>query len=228
MSSEQTGPSIVLADDSAIVREGLASILERRGFRVVAQESRADTTVGTVRALFERGETVDILVTDVRMPPGMANDGLEAAVSLRGEFPRLGVMVLSQYVSPLYAERLFEQDSGPGGTGYLLKDRVAQVVDFIRALHVVAGGGVVIDPDVTRAMMRTSRSGLGDLTRRELEVLQLMAEGDSNSQIAEKLVLSPAAVSKHIAAIFSKLGLTPDEENRRVRTILAYLSSSRS
>lgn len=156
----------------------------------------------------------------------MANDGLVAAIDLKTAHPGLSVMVLSQYLAPAAAQQLFALPSPPGagGSGYLLKDRVSHVVDFIDSLRLVVAGGVVIDPEVARAMMTTSRSGLGDLTRRELEVLELMAQGESNSQIAARLVLSGAAVAKHVSNIFTKLGLTPDEENRRVRAVLAFLA----
>ncbi|RRD45608.1 response regulator transcription factor [Tessaracoccus sp. OH4464_COT-324] len=220
---------IVVADDSALLREGLVGLLERQGYQVVAAELRADALVQTVRELAARGELPDAVITDVRMPPNMANDGLEAAILLRGEFPQLAVLVLSQYVSPVYAQRLFGLEMPPesGGAGYLLKDRVAEVADFIGSLRLVLGGGVVIDPEVARSMMRTSRSGLGDLSPREFEVLELMAQGLSNAQIAQQLFLSGAAVAKHVSAIFAKLGLEPGEENRRVRAILAFLSDGR-
>ncbi|MDO5286551.1 MAG: response regulator transcription factor [Actinomycetia bacterium] len=219
-------PRLVVADDSALLREGLVGLLQRQGFEVVATESRADATRQTVTELVARGEMPDCLVTDVRMPPGMTSDGLVAAIDLKTAHPGLSVMVLSQYLAPAAAQQLFALPSPPGagGSGYLLKDRVSQVVDFIDSLRLVVAGGVVIDPEVARAMMTTSRSGLGDLTRRELEVLELMARGESNSQIAARLVLSGAAVAKHVSNIFTKLGLAPDEENRRVRAILAFLA----
>ncbi len=220
---------LVVADDSALLREGLG-LLQRQGFEVVARRHPADGH----RAGGPRGDSPgrrrfpppDCLVTDVRMPPGMANDGLVAAIDLKTAHPGLSVMVLSQYLAPAAAQQLFALPSPPGagGSGYLLKDRVSHVVDFIDSLRLVVAGGVVIDPEVARAMMTTSRSGLGDLTRRELEVLELMAQGESNSQIAARLVLSGAAVAKHVSNIFTKLGLTPDEENRRVRAVLAFLA----
>lgn len=213
---------LVLADDSALLREGLAGLLERQGFEVVAQESSADSLISRIDSM----EVLpDGIITDVRMPPTMTSDGLAAALELKSRYPQLAVMVLSQYVSPAYAQQLFALDSPPGsgGTGYLLKDRISDVADFLGHLNVVLSGGVVIDPEVARSMMRASRTGLGTLTARELEVLELMARGLSNNQIAGELFVSGAAVAKHVASIFLKLGLDPSEENRRVRAILAYL-----
>lgn len=215
----------MVADDSALLREGLAGLLERQGFQVVAQESRADALVQQVRELAVTG-LPDAVITDVRMPPSMTNDGLSAAVTLKSEFPSLAVLVLSQYVAPRYAQELFALPPGSGGSGYLLKDRVADVADFVSSLRVVLAGGMVIDPEVARAMMRASRSGLGELTQRELEVLELMARGLSNAEIAGELVLSGAAVAKHVSNIFAKLRMAPGEENRRVRAILAFLADS--
>lgn len=222
--------TVVIADDSALLREGLAGLLERQGFEIVAQESRADGLRQTMAELAEQNQLPDVLVTDVRMPPTMTNDGLQAALDLKTAYPQLSVLVVSQYVAPVYAQQLFALPDGPGsgGSGYLLKDRVSQVADFITTLRVVAGGGMVIDPEVARAMMRSSRSGLGELSPREFEVLELMARGLSNSQIAAELILSIAAVAKHVSNIFAKLGLSPDEENRRVRAILAFLADDRA
>lgn len=217
---------LVLADDATLLREGLAGLLQRQGFEVTAQEGRADALRLTVDQLASSGFLPGVLVTDVRMPPTMTTDGLQAALDLKAAYPALGVLVLSQYVAPVYAQQLFALPAGGGGTGYLLKDRVAQVADFVRSLRVVASGGVVIDPDVARAMLQTSRSGLGDLSRREFEVLELMARGLSNAQISDDLVLSGAAVAKHVSNIFAKLRLDPREENRRVRAILAFLADA--
>ena len=217
---------VVLADDAALLREGLAGLLQRQGFEVVAQESRADALRQTVTQLAAEGRLPDVVVTDVRMPPTMTTDGLQAALDLKIAHPELSVLVLSQYVAAVYAQQLFSLPASSGGTGYLLKDRVAQVADFVGSLRIIVAGGVVIDPEVTRAMMRTSRSGLGDLSPREFEVLELMARGLSNAQIAEDLYLSGAAVAKHVSNIFAKLGLDPSEENRRVRAILAFLADA--
>ena len=173
-----------------------------------------------------------MLITDVRMPPGMSDDGLRAAVQIREKYPDLGIMVLSQYVAPAYAAQLFssEQFSLPGnhagGTGYLLKERVSRVADFLNALQTVADGGVVVDPEVAVKLMRERGSALSSLTPRESEVLELMAQGLANEEIAAKLFLSGASVAKHIANVFMKLGLTPDEPNRRVRAVLAYLTAT--
>ena len=154
----------------------------------------------------------------------MSNDGLEVAIESKKRYPQMAVMVLSQYVAPGYAQQLFALPASNGGIGYLLKDRVSDVVDFISSLRLIISGGVVIDPQVAQAMMNNSRMGLGSLTAREAEVLELMAQGLSNKQIAQQLVLSSAAVAKHVSNIFSKLGLEPGEENRRVRAILTFLA----
>lgn len=207
---------IVIADDSALLREGVAGLLNRRGHEVVAQVERADRVQGVVEKY-----APDLVITDVRMPPTMRDDGLQAALELRKQ-GSVNVLVLSQYVAPAYARELFS--GGDGGTGYLLKDRVAQVGDFVQACETVASGGVVIDPDVASTLMAASSRWLTTLTPRELEVLELMAEGLSNAQISETLFFSGAAVAKHVSNIFSKLGLTPDEDNRRVRAILMYLA----
>ncbi len=207
---------IVIADDSALLREGVAGLLTRRGHDVVEQVGDATSLPGAVDK-----NAPDLVITDVRMPPTMRDDGLQAALKLRESGP-VNVLVLSQYVAPAYARELFS--GGHGGTGYLLKDRVAEVKDFVQACETVAAGGVVIDPDVASELMAASSQWLTTLTPREREVLELMAEGLSNAEIAEKLYFSGAAVAKHVSSIFSKLGLTPDEENRRVRAILMYLS----
>lgn len=209
---------IVLADDSALIREGLAGLLERRGHSIIGQAGNADA-IPDLCAL-----DPDILITDVRMPPNMADDGLKAAVAMRAVYPGLAIMVLSQYVAPAYAVDLFAGHS-TAGTGYLLKDRVADVASFLQSLEVVAGGGTVIDPSVASALMSAGRSGLGELTPREKEVLELMSRGLSNSEIAATLVVSGAAVAKHVANIFMKLRLPPEEENRRVKAILEYLTA---
>lgn len=223
---------IVIADDSALLREGVAGLVEKRGHEVI---SKVDSANGLVEDIDDRfddtGELPDLVITDVRMPPKMTDDGLRAAVELRDRYPNLNVMVLSQYVAPAYARELFsptapDTAAGTGGTGYLLKDRVGQVIDFLGSLDVVAGGGVVIDPDVATALMQSGKSGLASLTAREREVLELMARGKSNKQIAEDLFLSGAAVAKHVSNIFMKLHLEPGEENRRVRAILEFLTAT--
>lgn len=220
---------VVVADDSALLREGLVGLLERQGFTVVGTAQRADDLRAQVEQLATAGQLPELVITDVRMPPTMTNDGLQAAIDLKTAYPQLAIIVLSQYVASVYAQQLFAlpAGAGAGGAGYLLKDRVAEVADFIASVRLVLTGGVVIDPEVARAMMQSSRSGLGELTPRELEVLELMAQGLSNAQISERLFLSGAAVAKHISAIFLKLGLEPGEENRRVRAILTFLTSGR-
>ncbi len=210
---------IVIADDSALLREGVAGIVEKGGHQVVGRAGNASEMMEVVDQ-----KLPDLLITDVRMPPEMKDDGLRVAVELRKNHPHLNIMVLSQYVAPVYARELFERSSG--GTGYLLKDRVAQVMDFLSSLETVGAGGVVIDPEVASALMRSGHSGLADLSIREREVLELMARGKSNKQIAQDLYLSGAAVAKHVSNIFSKLQLQPGEENRRVRAILTYLTQT--
>lgn len=213
---------LIVADDSVLFRAGLVGLLERQGHDIVGQAASAPE-------LLKQCDTCepDVVVTDVRMPPGMTDDGLRAAVDIRAHHPAIDIMVLSQYVAPAYATQLFEPAApteGVGGLGYLLKDRVARVADFIRSLQVVASGGVVVDPEVATTLVRGRSSRLDDLTPREIEVLELMAQGLSNQQICDKLFLSGAAVSKHVANVFSKLGMQPGEENRRVRAVLAYLT----
>ena len=232
---------IVIADDSALLREGVAGLVEKRGHEVIAMVDTAHGLVADTDDRFDdTGELPDLVITDVRMPPKMSDDGLRAAVELRERYPQLNVMVLSQYVAPAYTRELFSpgggagagvasgagSSGGTGGTGHLLKDRVGQVLDFLGSLEVVAGGGVVIDPDVATALMQSGKSGLASLTAREREVLELMARGKSNKQIADDLVLSGAAVAKHVSNIFMKLHLEPGEENRRVRAILEFLTAT--
>lgn len=233
--------NIVIADDSALLREGVAGLLERRGHTIVGSAHDAESLVQLIDAMAQRNELPDILITDVRMPPSMADDGLKAAVSLRQRYPELAVLVLSSYVAPTYAVELFSDTAGANagvgthagagvvaGTGYLLKDRVSEVNDFLDSLGVIAHGGTVIDPTVASALMASGRSGVAELTPREREVLELMSRGKSNREIAADLVLSGAAVAKHVSNIFLKLRLDPAEENRRVKAILEYLSARRA
>lgn len=215
---------IVLADDAALLREGLAALLGAAGHRVVAAVADADALRAEVRARMgdpDHDAHPDAVITDVRMPPGGTTDGLEAAVDLRREFPDLPVVVLSAYVAGPYVDRLLAD--GRGGVAYLLKERVGRVEDFLSALDVVVSGGIVVDPEVVAHLMGGSARALARLTDREREVLDLMARGLSNAQIADHLALSAAAVSKHVANVFLKLDLPPREENRRVRAVLAWL-----
>jgi DNA-binding NarL/FixJ family response regulator len=208
----------VLAEDSVLLREGLIALLARFGHEVVAAVGDADALLTAV------GEHApDVVVTDVRMPPGFQDEGMRAAVRLRTEHPSLPVLVLSQYVQRTYASELL--DSGDGsGVGYLLKDRVGQVEEFHAALTEVASGGTVVDPEVVRQLIRRRRDPLERLTPREREVLGLVAEGKSNNAIARQLVVSEAAVGKHIGSILAKLDLPPaDETHRRVLAVLTYL-----
>ncbi|MEU2678697.1 response regulator [Streptomyces sp. NPDC057699] len=209
---------VVLAEDSVLLREGLVGLLERFGHRVVA----AVGTAGELTAAVAE-HAPDIVVTDVRMPPGFSDEGLRAAVALRETRPRLPVLVLSQYVQRAYAEELL--DSGDGeGVGYLLKERVGKVEEFVDALQRVAEGGTVVDPEVVRQLLRHRRDPLSRLTAREREVLALMAEGRSNASVAEALTVSEGTVSKHFGSILTKLDLSlTDATNRRVLAVLAYL-----
>jgi DNA-binding NarL/FixJ family response regulator len=209
---------VVLAEDSVLLRERLIGLLSRYGHEVVAAVGDAEALLAAVD---EHGP--DIVVTDVRMPPGFQDEGLQAAVRMRGTRPALPVLVLSQYVQRRYAADLL--DSGDGtGVGYLLKDRVGQVEEFVDALLEVADGGTVVDPEVVRQLLRRRRDPLERLTPREREVLALIAQGRSNGAIARELVVSEAAVGKHISGIFTKLDLPPaDETHRRVLSVLAFL-----
>ncbi|MDO5025271.1 MAG: response regulator transcription factor [Trueperella sp.] len=221
---------LFLADDATLIREGLASILERTGNEICGHAADAPQLVARLSALLDSGGEIDVLITDVRMPPNMSDDGLRAAAQLRARYPDLGIMVLSQYVAPGYAATLFDPmqiaATGHGGLGYLLKERVSRISDFVASLNAVAAGGIVVDPEVAAGLVRGKTSALAELTAREREVLELMAQGQSNSQIGERLVLSAAAVSKHVSNVFTKLGLPPGEENRRVRAVLAYLTAT--
>lgn len=198
---------IILADDATLIREGLAGLLERLGNQVIAQAADAPSLLKAVDQVYSGEQVPDVLITDVRMPPGMSDDGLRAAVQIREKYSDLGIMVLSQYVAPAYAAQLFssEQFSLPGnhagGTGYLLKERVSRVADFLNALQTVADGGVVVDPEVAVKLVRERGSALSSLTPRESEVLELMAQGLANEEIAAKLFLSGASVAKHIANV---------------------------
>lgn len=209
---------IVLAEDSVLLREGLVGLLERFGHQVVAGVGSADELTAAVE---EHGP--DVVVTDVRMPPGFSDEGLRAAVALRETRPRLPVLVLSQYVQRAYAEELLDSADGTG-VGYLLKERIGNVEEFVDALQRVAGGATVVDPEVVRQLLRHRRDPLSRLTAREQEVLALMAEGRSNASVAQAMSVSEGTVSKHFGSILTKLDLSlTDETNRRVLAVLAYL-----
>jgi DNA-binding NarL/FixJ family response regulator len=209
---------VVIAEDGLIVREGIAGMLRRFGHEVVAAVGDAPALRTAVAE-----HRPDVVVTDVRMPPGFSDEGLQAAIALRAADPDLPVLVLSQYVEQTYAAELL--DSGrSAGVGYLLKDRIGDVAEFVGALVRVAEGRTVVDPEVVRQLLARRRDPLSRLTPREREVLALMAEGRSNTAIARTLVVTEAAVAKHIGSLLQKLDLPPDsDDHRRVRAVLAYL-----
>jgi DNA-binding NarL/FixJ family response regulator len=212
---------IVLADDADLLREALASALTSAGFDVVGQAA----DVPALEALVD-ATSPEVVVVDVRMPPSHTTEGLEAAQRIRAAHPGTAILVLSQYVETRYAVDLLRED--PSGVGYLLKDRVARVADLAEAVRRVAAGGSVIDPDVVSRLLGKARahSPLDELTAREREILALMAEGRSNSAIADRLALEVKTVEGHVRAIFMKLGLEPAaEDHRRVLAVLAYLRS---
>ncbi|MFI6334768.1 response regulator [Streptomyces sp. NPDC050535] len=209
---------VVLAEDSVLLREGLVGLLNRFGHEVLAAVGDADALRDAASA-----HHPDLVITDVRMPPGFQDEGLRAALALREANPRLPVLVLSQYVQRAYAAELLDTGDGTG-VGYLLKDRVGQVEQFAQAVRRVAEGGTVVDPEVVRQLLRRRRDPLQALTPREREVLGLVAEGRSNSAIARELVVTEAAVGKHIGNILGKLDLPPAQHtHRRVLAVLAYL-----
>ena len=210
---------VVIAEDSVLLREGLTRLLAEAGHDVVAAAGEAEEFLRAVGK-----HEPDAVVVDVRMPPTFTDEGLRAALVVRQRWPQVGVLVLSQYVEERYATELLSDR--PGGVGYLLKDRVADVGEFLDALHRVAAGGSAFDPEVVAQLLARSRHPLGALTPREREVLALMAEGRSNSAIAAALVVGGGAVEKHINSIFTKLGLAPGErDHRRVLAVLRYLTA---
>ncbi len=210
---------VVIAEDSAILRDGLQQLLSDRGFTVVRAVADAEALE---QAIAE--DPPDVAVVDIRMPPSFTDEGLRAAIRLRSVHPEVGILVFSQYVETRYAAELLA--GGAAGIGYLLKDRVADVSDFVEALVRVASGGTALDPEVVTQLMGASRrtDALSGLSGRERQVLELMAEGRTNSAIAAALVVSEGAVEKHIANIFSKLDLPiSSTDHRRVLAVLRYL-----
>ncbi len=210
---------IVIADDAVLLREGAARLLEEAGFEVVAQAGDAEELLRKVRAHKPR-----VAIIDVRMPPDNVDDGMRAALTIREELPEVGILLLSQYVEDRYLSQLLA--AGAEGVGYLLKDRIAEVDRFVEAVRRVAERGSVLDPEVVAQMLGRRRPSdpLNRLTEREREVLSAMAEGQTNSQIAQTLFISERAIERHITSIFDKLGLTPgDSGHRRVLAVLAYL-----
>ena len=209
----------VIAEDSVVLREGLVRLLEENDFTVVAAVDNGDDLITAVRE-----HKPDVSIVDVRMPPTFRDEGLRAAVTIRKEIPNAPIVVFSQYVEERYAAELIE--SGTNGVGYLLKDRVADVRDFVRAIKQVAGGGTVLDPEVVTQLVTRRRTDnrLDALTPRESEVLSLMAEGKTNAAIADQIFVSEGTVEKHIRGIFSKLELEDAETmHRRVLAVLTVL-----
>jgi len=212
---------VVLADDSVLLREGIASLLAESGFEVVGQSGTADDLLLKVRSY-----TPDVAIVDIRMPPTNTTEGLEAAKEIRERYPNVGVLLLSQYIEAGYALELLQENAE--GVGYLLKDRISDVKEFADAVRRVGEGGSALDPAVVSRLVGRKREDdpLADLTPREREVLELIAEGRSNQAIAERLVVTPRAVEKHVTSIFGKLRLPATvEDHRRVLAALTFLSS---
>lgn len=215
----RTGSRVVVAEDSALLREGLVRLLTEEGHTVVAAVGDAPSLVKAVRE-----SSPDIVVVDVRMPPNHTNDGLQAAVRIRREWPEVGVLVLSQYVEREYATQLFTENTH--AVGYLLKDRVGQVEEFLDALDRIAEGGAAFDPEVVSHLIAGGerRDPLGGLTPRERDIVELMAQGHTNAAISDRLYISRSAVEKHAHAIFDKLDFGDTTGySRRILTVLRYL-----
>jgi DNA-binding NarL/FixJ family response regulator len=212
---------VVLADDAVLLREGVARLLGEAGFDVVGQSATAEDLLLKVRSY-----SPDVAITDIRMPPTQTDEGLRAALEIRSRFPRVGVLVLSQHADVGLAMRLLAEDAE--GVGYMLKDRVTDIDEFAEAVRRVGHRGSVIDPTIVSQLLHRSRRDdpLEDITPREREVLELMAQGRSNQGIAERLVITERAVQKHITSIFRKLGLPAStDDHRRVLAVLAFLRS---
>ncbi|MEU5079313.1 MULTISPECIES: response regulator transcription factor [Streptomyces] len=214
---------VVLAEDSVILRDGMVELLGARGCEVVATAGTASELLAEVAE-----HRPDVAVVDIRMPPTHTDEGIRAAVEIRARTAEVGILVFSQHVETAWATRLLAD--GAAGIGYLLKERVARTSEFVDALHRVADGGTVLDPEVVTHLMRGGqrRRVVDTLTPRERDVLELMAQGHSNRSIAALLVVSERAVEKHVAAVFTKFGLrATDTDNRRVKAVLNYLSETR-
>ena len=212
---------VVIADDSVLLREGIASLLEDAGFEVVGQSGTADDLLLKVRSY-----SPDVAIVDIRMPPTNTTEGLDAAKEIREHYPGVGVLLLSQYIEAGFALELLQENAE--GVGYLLKDRVSDLKEFADAVRRVGEGGSALDPAVVSRLVGRRREDdpLADLTPREREVLELIAEGRSNQAIAERLVVTPRAVEKHVTSIFGKLRLPATaEDHRRVLAALTFLSS---
>lgn len=210
---------VAIAEDNAILREGLAQLLIERGYDVAARVGTAEELLTAVTQ-----DPPDVAVVDIRMPPSFTDEGLIAAVSLRRSHPEVGVLVFSQWVETRYATELL--GGTPEGVGYLLKDRVTDIAEFDAALRRVAAGGTALDPEVVRQLLGSRRTALDRLTPREREVLALMAEGHSNSALAQHLSITERAIEKHVSAIFNKLDLPSSQaHHRRVLAVVTYLNS---
>ena len=216
---------VVIAEDQALLREGIVALLREQDIDVVAQ---AEDGEGLLRIV--GGHKPDLAIVDVRLPPTFTDEGIRAAMEARSSFPGLGVLILSQYVEPIYTAELLDSD-GEGGLGYLLKERVGDVKGFVASVRRVAEGGTALDREVVKELVRGRDTGdegaLGSLTPREHEVLALMAEGRTNAAIARAMVVTPGAVEKHISNIFGKLDLpATDDDHRRVLAVLTFLRAS--
>jgi DNA-binding NarL/FixJ family response regulator/class 3 adenylate cyclase len=213
---------LVVADDSALLREGVAAVLREAGMEVVALATDGESLLGEVARL-----QPDVAVVDIRMPPTFSDEGLTAARHIKARSPEVGVLLLSQHLQPVFAQELLDDDRV--GVGYLLKDRVSDIDVLLEAVRRVARGGVVVDPELAAAMVQHTRAAeaLGDLSQRERGVLELIAEGLSNTAIAERLVVSQRTVETHVRQIFAKLGLHhAGDEDRRVAAVLTYLRAT--
>ncbi|MDG9673227.1 response regulator transcription factor [Micromonospora sp. DH14] len=211
---------VLIAEDNVLLQEGLSLLLGTAGFEVTAAVDTPDAILAAIGR-----QRPDVAIMDIRLPPTFRDEGLRTAITARQCHPGLPVLLLSQYVERAYATELLAD--GQGAVGYLLKDRVSRVEEFLDALRRVAGGGTVLDPHVVAQLVAARRSPVADLTPREREVLALMAEGSTNTSISAQLVITERAVSKHIGNIFTKLDLPPDTDvHRRVAAVLAFLNEA--